>query len=646
MGGFPEHCGSNSFPLLIGTASGKLLVSCLDLLTLSTKNNPHLRSIHGPNTDEKKGSHKGALISQPVPDLLMLVTGMQVKTLHRNDYNHLNPNSGWRGINTSDGLYSSTGRPKSEASYNYVVPCPGYPKGRFFVGGYWGIFRSDYIAKQSIKGSLKRSLTQSKHHVPTWVKLHALTTVVTSMSLSRAIGSTNEKKPLVVVACTYAANCFITDIHTNDKSVLSSSLPKCVRYGLPALSPSFSQDGLMLISCGTSLYKVKLSKQAQRYVVKSKTEVHIPLVDNSKDHRIHSIVFSPSFGDANHNEGRTIFVSGYNIGIVRSRNGGDSFAKVWDAYGADGIDSHVSIALSPNFASDGTIAASFRGRNTPGRDLGKLPAGCTVKDVKDWTNNGCKYQNQGKGGAAIALSHDYGYSFNVVSGISDWLMYPMLVEANDNKNVIKLIAIKGDKVGVPMILEGNAASKTLNSYNWKHISGLPSDFNTADSAASAGSGHLILGSKNGDIVFGEVNTKQEKLGGMKHSRWSEFFDANQGSVKADWRRGRTSMMTLSPSFHQDGYILGGSMFSVKISKDHGTSWSKVTTINHVTTHCAHLNNCAKCRPQASQVQYPVTDDLGALCITCKEGFKKAELPRDAPEKDRYHTYATQCVRKG
>merc|ERR1712060_327400 len=90
--------------------------------------------------------------------------------------------------------------------------------------------------------------------------------------------------------------------------------------------------------------------------------------------------------------------------------------------------------------------------------------------------------------------------------------------------------------------------------------------------------------------------------------------------------------------------VGASMFSVKFSKDRGSSWSKVMGLNHVTRDCAHLENCSTCRSQAREVQYPVIADLGALCITCKEGFRKAVLPRDAPEKARYLAHASQCIR--
>lgn len=221
----------------------------------------------------------------------------------------------------------------------------------------------------------------------------------------------------------------------------------------------------------------------------------------------------------------------------------------------------------------------------------------------------------------------------------------MLVQANDDKNVVKLIAIKGDRFGIPMVLDGNAASKSLNSFNWKAFSGLPKGFNVANSAASAGSGHLILGSKNGDIAFGEVNTKGEKIGNRKLSLWTEFFDSDQGIIgNIDFRRGETSMMALSPYFHEDSYIIGASMFAVKSSRNHGSSWSKVMGLNHVTSDCGHLENCSKCRSQAKEVQYPVNEDLGALCITCKGGFSKNVLSRNVPEQARYHAHATQCVR--
>ena len=158
-------------------------------------------------------------------------------------------------------------------------------------------------------------------------------------------------------------------------------MPECVRYGVPALSPSFAHDGLMFISCDRVLYKVKLAKKSQNYVVMSKTEVHIPLINHKGKGRIHSIIFSPNFGDSNHREGKTVFVTGNNIRVVRSTNSGKSFKRVWDAHSADGLDGIVSITLSPNYASDRTIAVSFRGWNIPGCDLGKLLHGCNEAEL-------------------------------------------------------------------------------------------------------------------------------------------------------------------------------------------------------------------------------------------------------------------------
>merc|ERR1712087_134615 len=211
---------------------------------------------------------------------------------------------------------------------------------------------------------------------------------------------------------------------------------------------------------------------------------------------------------------------------------------------------------------------------------------------------------------------------------------------------VKLIAIRGDHFGIPMVYEGNAASKSQNSFHWKPFSGLPKGFDTANAAASAASGHLILGSKNGDIVFGEVNTNVEKIGERKHSVWTEFFDSNQGILGwIDFRRGETPMMALSPYFHEDNYIVGASMFALKVSSNHGNSWNRLTGLNHATSNCGHLENCSKCRSQTlERVQYPSNEDLGYLCITCKEGFSKAVLSRDAPEVDRFYAHATQCVR--
>jgi hypothetical protein len=126
-------------------------------------------------------------------------------------------------------------------------------------------------------------------------------------------------------------------------------------------------SGELLLACGGQLFHLTLhgvSAPAYDEVdlsnVRAEARIEtgaFPPGSGLCDTSIHTIAFSPSFGADGSAENSTVFLSGWGIGVARSRDSGRSFEPIWDAYGADSPDAKVTLALSPNFAFVRTFRA-------------------------------------------------------------------------------------------------------------------------------------------------------------------------------------------------------------------------------------------------------------------------------------------------
>jgi hypothetical protein len=175
--------------------------------------------------------------------------------------------------------------------------------------------------------------------------------------------------------------------------------PVCTpRYNLVAIAPSSrGNETVLLLSCQGEMHRSGDGGL-------SWSEVMVPALNYSlirckvtpQCTTVHSIVFSPSFADDH-----TAYISGFNIGVAVSRDGGRTFAPVWDATGAVTAGSNVKVVLSPTYATDGTLLATVATRIPP--------AGC--KEIETFEVHSGAFGTDGKAcyaawrGGAGAILH-------------------------------------------------------------------------------------------------------------------------------------------------------------------------------------------------------------------------------------------------
>jgi hypothetical protein len=230
----PEHCQTASpdgasqlanatmlLPLMIGRATGELFLACLAISPTSILASPHgssnastapiLRRIFAARIEDVLGhpstsAHTGALIAQPAPGLLMLVSGALVRTLRSHDANPDDPAVGWGVVEATDGLYTKADSINlREASFNHVVGCPGAPNStaaHFFVGGFTGVFAGALGASD-----VSRRGDSQERGMLRFVKLDTMFPFISSLSVAPAFGATASDGRLAVAACTCSYTC-------------------------------------------------------------------------------------------------------------------------------------------------------------------------------------------------------------------------------------------------------------------------------------------------------------------------------------------------------------------------------------------------------------------------------------------------------
>jgi len=532
-------------------------------------------------------------------------------------------------------------------SFSYIVACPaamtnamaGRPLERIFIGGFWGVHRSD--------GDL-------------WVKLDISTPIITSLAVAPSDTSSAGKGRLAVHVgvCTYAAGCFTHKLDPgrprlglSPDSLTPLPVPLCQRYGLIKFFPTFARDGRLLLSCTGELRVLWLGGPlATKTVTKKSNLTGVQIsnyhVDNKQSLMIHTIAFSPSFGTAQR-ENTTIFISGWNIGVARSRDEGHSFERIWDAYGAQGPDSTVTIALSPDFVNDGTIAASFRGVNMPNRAFGEQRQGCRFDDAFRYWNTACQFPGQHEflshKDSAIAVSRDAGATWTIVSEIGGWHAFPMLVRAGDTA-AVQLLAIRdvNDTASERSSVQTLPLHASTASMSSPPLAGKRS-FSVGRWGATASSGHVLLGLAGGGVAFGAAALRDGALPGFSVSErtpsFSMDFLPNGGT-----QRGVSPLVAISPTFERDGFLVAASDTSVFTSTDGGSSWGEAFATTQSTTDCAKIPHCALCRrTQEDRTLLSKTTDAFGLCIEFERGFDRYVPPRSWPLQSRYKLQATNCT---
>lgn len=199
----------------------------------------------------------------------------------------------------------------------------------------------------------------------TWVKLDVLVRQIFELKVSPIDGSNR----VLVGACTYANDCFGTTIKghlhahvappgTDDRVSHSwettgtkhwqqptENVPEYMQdYNVLAIAPHYATKGVLIFR-GRGGAVLRSGNWGDSWSV-----IDLPLlpaVARFRQTQVRNIVISPNF-----RSDKTLYVSGINIGVTVSTNGGKAFRTVFSP-----ADSYVTLSISPTFATDDTLVA-------------------------------------------------------------------------------------------------------------------------------------------------------------------------------------------------------------------------------------------------------------------------------------------------
>ncbi len=483
------------------------------------------------------------------------------------------------------------------------------PGSCIFVAGYSGLFHSCNDGLE-------------------WAKLDVQLPLITSLHLGSNTGNTGL---LDVGACTYGNGCFRGVL---DVEALRLGQGECAmkswgrgwqppgsagRYNILKFAPG--GEGTILLSagpgkkgedsgamCHPGAACFTLSEDGGR----SFEAIKVPTIDahvKSKSGRsdmVHSIEFSPNFASD-----RTAFISGFNIGVARSTDGGHSFQRIWNPFTHETMHDSacVKIALSPSFGQDHIIIAA----------------------VLDHNGDGAYDRAQGSG-ATVHVSRDGGSTWVQVADAQ----HPADSTGRWQGDVRVLYSTAGQPALVGVENGRLLLNKDFTRSGWCKLV-LEGDYEVMRNGLGT-TRDTVLVAVGDRTLAGKVDADHCRLVEMIESAppaplppgsgLPHVVGIGQQSVPADDQlRGIGSLVAISPLFDTDGVILGGSGFDVLGSADRGQTWQRVVKLGQVLygSQCRDSpSGCELCRSwgthqQAfSKGQVDARSDDGLYCIECDE----------------------------
>jgi len=209
-------------------------------------------------------------------------------------------------------------------SFNLFTSCP--QANRAYLASFTGIYRREGNGP--------------------WVHLETIAQIITTLS----VGAENDGL-LSLNVCTMAGGCFDTNF---DPRLIDSLPPDGLpshtirrwdtalgpgkyisdQYNMAKHSPNYANDGILLRSSSTGHMVIRSEDFGFTW-----SRISTPLIQSRHPMVVHTIEFSPSFAmDA------TVFIAGFNLGVIRSSDKGKTFEQLW---AMDGYNTKVSI--SPRF---------------------------------------------------------------------------------------------------------------------------------------------------------------------------------------------------------------------------------------------------------------------------------------------------------
>ena len=437
-----------------------------------------------------------------------------------------------------------------------------------YLGAFQGLFRSDDNAK-------------------TWNLLDTVSGWITGLSVGPAADGGYQLGFCTELQGCYGRSYGISSIEYDELApLLPSSSSDFVNTSshldMVVVSPTYDKDGIILRSATGKDQNIKglLRMSSTDTIDSSWSFVNLPPLDpNEKYVVVHAIDFSPGF-----DQDKTVFVAGHNIGLTISTDGGESFELLWDPRKNSVNGTVTTVALSPDYETDGTIVV-------------------LVDDYAKWGNtNHLSYT------ADVYISKDNGHMWKKITSRKEpWM---------------NLVVLRGGGNSIVMAIDDRGS---IHAYNEAHGTG-GNSWRSFDRARRA------MTTERNDIVHGHIGTNPSttsskipnryiangvmrsptgnqllvafEKGGMErfdnfdatlnHFSKTNFLpaigedmigdpalDMKFGySRKKNWLNGAGDAIAFSPQYEEDGVIFAASFYSIYVSRDQGVNWKEIFRLPH------------------------------------------------------------------
>jgi photosystem II stability/assembly factor-like uncharacterized protein len=440
----------------------------------------------------------------------------------------------WTNLTIVDWFYKEGGG-KSLAfklpEFNHVWGIPGTPT--MFLGAFTGLFRSDDYGES-------------------WEELDTIATDIIGMDAAK-IATDNVQ----LSVCAYTQSCWTGAIDVNglrDGGRLpDGSLEQVMRLSNETESTPYStiafSDGV-----GFLADKMGVMRYADGFQGAYTELDSIPFSDDFQTaSNVHGIRFSPDFENDD-----TMFVAGFNLGVLRSVDRGLTFENVWNAIEQPvpaGFDS-VGVYVSPDFASSGVVFT--------------------------YATNGSKRAEE----SLLFISEDYGLNWIKVDQGNDPPRLLSLTLVNDNKQAGKYSLVGIQKDGNVFLNRRKGGAQEYGQ--WEPLKypvggGSYTTVLPANSVASQGFGHdSVLGTPNGKFYMSML-TGGVALGKLQGNK---FIGPKASGIEQRFRFGGTGQLfvkntrkTYSSGIVESEGVLFGAFFNeIWASLNDGKTWNPIYSL--------------------------------------------------------------------
>lgn len=441
----------------------------------------------------------------------------------------------------------------------------------------------------------------------------------------------NRAGAVTLVACSYRTGCVGGELDLSGRSMMQELNPaeKGCGYHVVAFSPAYAFDGVVMATCHSVPGVMRSADWLQSWSL-----VKLPPLDlrpipavgqlpKGSVVTVHSIAFSPNFASD-----RMIFCAGYNLGVVKSTDGGTTWQTVWTAGGSYSLRS-LDLVISPEFARDATIVA-YRRERSP------------IVNERNST---------------IHLSRDGGSTWLVIGQPGRYWKNAVLVRHGGGLAVLASTMPKFgpdpgcNSVSVLALSSATGSIKANNgwrelryhvgetsvsacavSYPLKSGFGRPIAFSPQDDQATFTEPTVVLPWRVGGVLVGRLHLEDAGPSSAPLTRaelrsvalQSDTADSEEpfsavltSEPPSDQRRSTgNDLLQFSPSFARDQTLFAASFHSILTSPDGGATWRVVHRINHTLigrSACGSSSGSALADCELCQNTEPRT------CLRCTSG---------------------------